>query len=67
MELQELEIQIGCDGNVTLHVRGVKGDECTLITKSIEEALGDVVERTLSGEFYQEQETIHGRERSIVD
>ena len=67
MELQELEIKVDRGGNVTLHVRGVKGEECTLITRSIEEAIGDVVERTLSGEFYLEQGTIHDRERSIID
>jgi hypothetical protein len=67
MELQEVEIQIDCDGNVTLHVRGVKGEECTSITKSIEEALGDIVERTLSGEFFQEQGMVCNRERSASD
>jgi hypothetical protein len=67
MELQEMEIQVDREGNVTLHVLGVEGEECTMITKSIEEPLGEVVERTLSGEFYQEQKTICGRDRLIKD
>jgi hypothetical protein len=67
MELQELEIQMDCEGNVTLHVRGVKGEECIMITKRIEESLGETVERTLSGEFYQEQKTIYSRDRLITD
>jgi hypothetical protein len=67
MELQELEIQLDREGNVTLHVRGVKGEECFMITKRIEESLGEIVERTLSGEFYQEQKTISSRDRLITD
>jgi len=67
MELQEMEIQVDREGNVNLHVRGVKGEECIMITKSIEEPLGEIVERTLSGEFYQEQKTIYSRDRLITD
>jgi hypothetical protein len=67
MELQELDIQVDREGNVTLHVRGVKGEECIMITRSIEEPLGEIIERTLSGEFYQEQKTIYSRDRLITD
>jgi hypothetical protein len=63
MVLQEMEIFVDGEGNVTLHVLGVKGDECTRITKGIEEALGDITERTFSGEFYETEETICRRER----
>ena len=62
MELQELVIQVDREGNVTLHVRGVKGEKCTQITRKIEETLGNVVEKTLSGEFYQERERVLNRE-----
>ncbi len=67
MELQELEIQMDREGNVTLHVRGVKGEECIMITKSIEEPLGKIIERRLSGEFYQEQKTLTSRDRLTTD
>jgi Protein of unknown function (DUF2997) len=67
MELQELEIQMDREGNVTLHVRGVKGEECIMITKSIEEPLGKIIERTLSGEFYQEKGAIYSRDRLTTD
>jgi hypothetical protein len=67
MELQELEIRVDREGNVTLHVRGVKGEECIAITRNIEEPLGKVVDRSVSGEFYQEKETISSRDRLITD
>jgi hypothetical protein len=60
MDMQEVEIRVDREGNVAIHVQGVRGEECTWITKSIEEALGDLTDRTLSGEFYEEQ----GSERS---
>lgn len=53
MDLQELEIQVDRDGNVTVHVKGVKGEECLALTKSIEEALGRVTERSLTHEHYE--------------
>jgi hypothetical protein len=44
MDLQEIEVTIGKDGKVQLHVRGVKGDACLDITRALEEALGGEVE-----------------------
>jgi hypothetical protein len=63
MNLQEMEILVDRDGNVTLHVLGVKGDECTRITKGIEDAIGNVTDRILSGEFYQVEETLCRKEQ----
>ncbi|MCE5297394.1 MAG: DUF2997 domain-containing protein [Methanoregulaceae archaeon] len=53
MDIQELEIQVDRDGNVTVHVKGVKGDECVALTKSIEDALGRVADRSLTHEHYE--------------
>lgn len=53
---QELEISIGPDGNVQIEVKGVKGGNCTDITKEIEEALGVVSAREYTSEYYQQEQ-----------
>lgn len=40
MEIQEIEVTIGKDGEVQIQVRGVKGMKCLELTKELEEALG---------------------------
>ncbi len=40
MELQEIEVTIGKDGQVQIQVRGVQGLKCLELTKELEEALG---------------------------
>ncbi len=53
MEMQEIEVTIGKDGKVELHVHGVKGKQCLEITAPLEELLGGVV---LSRELTPEAE-----------
>ncbi len=62
MGMEELEIKVDRDGNVTIHVKGVSGDECVRITGSIEEALGAVADRVLTGDYFDEQ-NIHNHEK----
>jgi hypothetical protein len=57
MGMEQIEIQVDRDGNVTVHVEGVKGDECIRITKSLEEALGPVTDRSFSAEYFESQAT----------
>jgi hypothetical protein len=40
MELQEIEVTIGKDGQVEVRVRGVKGQACLDLTRPLEQALG---------------------------
>lgn len=55
MELQEIEVVIGKDGNVQIQVRGVKGLACLELTKELEEALGgEVIARIMSPEALEE-------------
>lgn len=44
MDVQEIEVTIGKDGKVQVHVRGVKGEACLDITRALESALGGEVE-----------------------
>lgn len=57
MELQEIEVTIGKDGQVQIQVRGVKGDKCLLITKELEEALGgEILTRVMTPEAMEGNE-----------
>ncbi|NYT06747.1 MAG: DUF2997 domain-containing protein [Methanomicrobiales archaeon] len=53
--MQQIEIRVDRDGNVTVHVEGVKGEECIRITRTLEEALGSVTDRSFRAEFFEEQ------------
>jgi hypothetical protein len=57
MEMQELEIKIDNEGRVHLWVRGVKGEECVVLTKSLEKAIGVVLDRNFTGEFYEKTQS----------
>lgn len=51
MEVEEIEITIGKNGQVKLHVRGIKGKKCLALTEEVEKALGSVIlERSLTSE-----------------
>jgi hypothetical protein len=51
---KELEITIGKDGTVSVHVKCIAGQACVDETKFLENALGNVIEsRALTDEYYQ--------------
>ena len=55
MELQEIEVVIGKDGEVQIQVRGVKGQKCLELTKELEEALGgEILARIMSPEALEQ-------------
>ena len=59
MELQEIEVVIGKDGQVQVQVRGVKGLKCLELTKELEEALGgEILARIMSPEAIEEDTDI---------
>jgi hypothetical protein len=56
MEIQEIEVTIGKDGQVQIQVRGVKGMKCLELTKELEEALGgNILARVMSAEASEEE------------
>ena len=59
--MDELEIKIDADGNVTLRVIDGDGERCVALTKEIEEALGLVTDRQLTSEYYEETESVEGQ------
>ncbi|MBN2735383.1 MAG: DUF2997 domain-containing protein [Spirochaetales bacterium] len=50
---EEIEITIGKNGEVNLHVTGIAGPDCMKLTEELEEALGIIQEKTKTNEFYQ--------------
>tara|TARA_Y100001973_G_C5177940_1_gene323197 strand:- start:294 stop:542 length:249 start_codon:yes stop_codon:yes gene_type:complete len=50
---------ISPDGKIiTEQVEGVKGNQCAMITNSIENALGEVVNRKHTADFYNSEERL---------
>jgi hypothetical protein len=43
MEVEEIEITIGKNGQVKVHVRGMKGKKCLALTEELEKALGNEI------------------------
>ncbi len=61
-DMDELEITIDDEGNVTIKVvNGPGGPSCLELTKEIEEALGLVAERELTAEYYEEKTETEGQ------
>lgn len=55
MEIQEIEVTIGKDGQVQIQVRGVQGTKCLALTKELEEALGgNILSRVMTAEASEE-------------
>jgi hypothetical protein len=52
---RDIVFDIDQDGNITITVEGVKGKDCTDLTKELEEAFGVVIDRTHTSEFYQDE------------
>ena len=58
MALKKTDIvfDIDADGNITITVEGVKGQDCLAITEELEASLGVVLDRQHTSEYYQEEE-----------
>lgn len=57
MGKRELRIKIAEDGSVTVGVTGAPGASCLDATKFLEDALGVVSARDLTGEYYEQSES----------
>jgi len=52
----EITLEIDNDGNISLGVTGVKGQDCEKLTRELEEALGIVTDRKRTHEYYVPEE-----------
>jgi hypothetical protein len=50
MDIQEVEVIISKNGQVQILVRGAKGRTCLELTRSLENALGNDIEREFTSE-----------------
>lgn len=52
--MTKINITITPNGEIKIHIEGIKGRECLDFSKAFEEALGKVVDRKFTSEYYQE-------------
>ena len=58
MEIEQIEVDIDPNGDVHIHVRGIKGRRCIDVTKNLEGALGgDIIKREMTTEADEEEGT----------
>jgi hypothetical protein len=62
-EKLEIEVVIGPDGAVRLETRGLRGSSCLAETQGLERALGRVVRREKTREFWQQETAAKGSVR----
>ena len=53
MKQQDFEITIGADGEVKIHIKGIKGKRCLEVAKMFEEMIGETKEQELTAEYYE--------------
>lgn len=58
---RELEFIISSNGEVQLHVKGMKGSECVKLTSELENMLGEVKGKRFTSEYYQTDEEEKGK------
>lgn len=61
MAQHDIEITIGKDGKVKVHVKGAKGKACLEYAKLLENIIGKVDSRQFTSEYYEEEQTNHIR------
>jgi invasion protein IalB len=58
MPQSEFDINIGADGMVELHVKGIKGKGCLEVVKLFEQIVGELREEQKTSEFYEPEEQV---------
>lgn len=59
MARETLEIEIGSDGAVSVHVKGRKGAKCLDLRDLFQDILGPVDNTTHTDEFYEQEDDLH--------
>ena len=63
MRKQDIEIIISPAGEVTFTIKGVKGSSCVQETEFLEDAVGVVLERERTSEYFEQAELEHASSR----
>lgn len=53
--MAKMNITIMPTGEIKIQIEGVKGKKCLDLSKAFEDALGEVVDRKFTSEYYQEE------------
>ena len=61
MPQRELDITIGPDGKVELHVSGYKGQGCLEAVKLFQQLVGELQSQRVTAEFYEPEEEVRNR------
>ena len=61
MPQREIDITIGPDGSVELHVQGYKGKGCLEAMKLFEQIVGELKSQRETSEFYEPEEQVQYR------
>lgn len=51
--MKELEVVIDKTGEIRIQVKGIKGSSCLEFTESLEAALGELIHRELTEDYYE--------------
>jgi len=58
MEQQEFDIEIKKNGEVKVHIKGIKGSKCLEYAKLFEDMIGPINEKELTSEYYEPETQI---------
>jgi hypothetical protein len=61
MPEREFDLTIAKNGEVELHVKGIKGRACLDVVKVFEEIVGEAKSQQTTGEFYEPEEQVQYR------
>lgn len=52
--MAKMTVSISPNGEIKVQIEGIKGKSCVELTKEFEEALGEVINKKFTSEYYQE-------------
>jgi hypothetical protein len=58
MPQREFDINIGADGMVELHVKGIKGKGCLEVVRMFEQIVGELKDERITSEFYEPEDHV---------
>jgi len=58
MPQHDIEIEIGKNGEVTVHVKGVKGKGCLVYAEWLAEVVGKMQSQKLTSEYYEKDQPV---------
>lgn len=64
MEPHDLHIEILKNGEVKVHIKGVKGERCLSYVEFLKQAVGPLKERQLTAEYYEREGKVRSDARA---